>query len=210
MAASLLTASLQAFAAGPIEDGLPPEAIAERLSRLLFRRTPPEKYATAVVAVLDTASGLLRYTNAGHNQPLLLRAGGEIEELPSNSVPLGLLAAAAFSAAEVRLEPGDTLLFYTDGIVEAFNPADVEYGLDRLKEIAARHLDSAPAALGAALDRDLVAFAEGVPFADDRTVVVVRRVSAASAEQSKAASLAGKIQVAGDLFTTGLRWDAES
>jgi len=65
------------FAAGPIEDGLPPDEICAKLSRLLYRRTPPEKYATAVVAALALDSGVLRYANAGHNPPLVVRAGGE-------------------------------------------------------------------------------------------------------------------------------------
>src|SRR4029077_11999702 len=88
MAASLLTASLQAFSAGPIEDGLPPDEICAKLSRLLYRRTPPEKYATAVVAALALDSGVLRYANAGHNPPLVVRAGGAVEELAATGVPI--------------------------------------------------------------------------------------------------------------------------
>jgi phosphoserine phosphatase RsbU/P len=179
MAASLLTASLQALSSGPIEDGLPPEEICARLSRLLYRRTPPEKYATAFLGVLEPATGLLRYTNAGHNPPLVVRAGGSLEELPPTGVPLGLLPGARYAAREVALSPGDTLVLYTDGLVEASDPGGEEYGLDRLKEVCLRHRNGLCRSLAEALDADLEAFVRGVPFADDRTIVLARRLSTA-------------------------------
>ncbi len=181
MAASLLTASLEAFAAGPIEDGLPPDEICAKLSRLLYRRTPPEKYATAVVAALALDTGVLRYANAGHNPPLLVRANGAVEELAATGVPIALLPAAAYEAAEIRLAPGDTLLLYTDGIVEANDPEGEEYGNDRLADLCRRHCQSSCADLAAALDADHEAFVRGFPFADDRTLVMARRLSAGAA-----------------------------
>jgi sigma-B regulation protein RsbU (phosphoserine phosphatase) len=176
MSASLLTASLEAFAAGPIEDGLGADEICAKLSRLLYRRTPPERYATAFVGALDPASGVLRYANAGHNPPLVVRAAGEVEELPATGVPIALLPEAAYEAAEARLAPGDTLVLYTDGIVEAANPEGEEYGAERLADVCRRHRQSPCADLAAALEADLEAFARGVPFADDRTLVMARRL----------------------------------
>jgi sigma-B regulation protein RsbU (phosphoserine phosphatase) len=176
MAASLLTVSLQALSAGPIEDGLPPDEICARLSRQLYRRTPPEKYATAFLGILEPATGRLRYTNAGHNPPLVLRAGGTAEELGSTGVPLGLLPQAAYRAAETILGIGDILVLYTDGLVEAADPETNEYGLDRLREVCLCGRAEACAALAEILARDLEAFARGVPFADDRTLVLARRL----------------------------------
>ncbi len=181
MAASLLTVSLQALSEGPIEDGLPPEEISARLSRLLFKRTPPEKYATAFLGVLNPATGVLRYTNAGHNPPLVIRSASgnapesTATELGATGPPLGLLSTALYKAGEVTLGPGDLLLLYTDGIVEAVDPDGEEYGLDRLKQVCRSHHGAAPAAVAEALDRDLLAFVRGTPFPDDRTVVLVRR-----------------------------------
>jgi serine phosphatase RsbU (regulator of sigma subunit) len=183
MAASLLTVSLQALSEGPIEDGLPPDEISARLSRLLFKRTPPEKYATAFLGVLTPATGVLRYTNAGHNPPLVIRAGAAAStatELGATGPPLGLLSTALYKAGEITLGPGDLLLLYTDGIVEAVDPDGEEYGLDRLKQVCRRHHGSAPAAVAEALDRDLLAFVRGTPFPDDRTVVLVRRAGCAA------------------------------
>jgi sigma-B regulation protein RsbU (phosphoserine phosphatase) len=184
MAASLLTVSLQALSEGPIEDGLPPDEISTRLSRLLFKRTPPEKYATAFLGVLTPATGVLRYTNAGHNPPLVVRGGRtpseiteitEITELAATGPPLGLLANASYRAGEVTLGPGDLLALYTDGIVEAADPDGEEYGLERLKAVCLRHRSAPCATLADALDRDLLSFVRGTPFPDDRTVVLARR-----------------------------------
>jgi sigma-B regulation protein RsbU (phosphoserine phosphatase) len=179
MAASLLTASLEAFAAGPIEDGLAPDEICAKLSRLLYRRTPPEKYATAFVAALDLESGAVRYANAGHNPPLILRASGEIEELGPTGVPIALLPDTDYGGALARLAPGDTLLLYTDGIVEANDPEGEEYGVERLRAVCRRHCRAGCADLAAALDADLDAFVRGVPFADDRTLLMARRLPVA-------------------------------
>ena len=175
MAASLLTVSLQALSAGPVEDGLPPDEICARLSRQIYRRTPPEKYATAFLGILETATGLLRYTNAGHNPPLVLRASGTAEELGSTGVPLGLLPQATYKAGEVTLGPGDVLVLYTDGIAEANDPEGNEYGLERLKKLCLNGAGEACESLARSLEQDLEAFARGVPFADDRTLVLARR-----------------------------------
>jgi serine phosphatase RsbU (regulator of sigma subunit) len=176
MAASLLTVSLQALSTGPIEDGLPPEEICNRLSRLLYRRTPPEKYATAFLGALETATGRLRYTNAGHNPPLVLRAAGAPQELDATGVPIGLLPQAVYAAGETVLAPGDVLVLYTDGLVEANDPEGNEYGLERLKEVCRCGRGESSAALAKLIAQDLEDFARGVPFADDRTLVVARRL----------------------------------
>lgn len=178
MAASLLTVALEAFCAGPIEDGLPPEEICARLSRLLHRRTPPEKYATAFLAVLEPASGRLRWSNAGHNPALIVRAAGGVEELPATGVPIALLPAAAYGSREAQVEPGDLVFLYTDGLVEAVNPDGEEFGLKRLAATVARERAAGCAGLAAAVQRELEEFVRGVPFGDDRTFLLARRLPA--------------------------------
>lgn len=172
--ASLLMASLEALAAGPIEDGAAPHEIFGRVSRQLFRRTPPEKFATAFVAVLPPSGGTLRYASAGHNPPLVVRSSGEVERLGPTGPPLGILASATYGWGETLLQPGDLLVVYTDGIVEATDPAEQEYGVDRL-ERACRQAGPAPLQdLARSLEADLAAFVRGVPYADDRTIVLAR------------------------------------
>lgn len=175
IAASLLTASLEALSALPLEGSDPPARICEQVGAMLHRRTPPEKYATAFLGVFDPPSGRLIWTNAGHNPALLLRSGGEAVWLRSNGVPLGLIPGAKYGEGELVMEPGDVLLVYTDGITEAADPDDEEFGEGRLLEAALRGRTLPLREMATVLERDLDAFARGVPFHDDRTLVLVRR-----------------------------------
>jgi sigma-B regulation protein RsbU (phosphoserine phosphatase) len=178
MAASLLGASLEALAVGPIEVGLPPADICERVSRRLFARTPPEKYATGFVAQIDPVANRLTWTNAGHNAALLVRADGSAERLTSTGPPLGVLPAASFTMRSTELQPGDLLLVYTDGITEAADPDEEEFGIDRLAAIATAPRGAPLPVLRGAIERELDAFVRGVPFADDRTLLFARRQGA--------------------------------
>ena len=145
------------------------------MSRRLHQRTPPEKYATAFVAAVEGLSGVVRYANAGHNPALLVRGSGQSEWLGSTGVPLGLLPDASYQLAEVDMAPSDLVVLYTDGITEANNAANEEYGGHRLESICQRNRAAPLPVLQAVLERDLDAFVRGVPFADDRTIVLLRR-----------------------------------
>lgn len=178
MGAALLTASLEALAAGPVQSGMAPGEIAPLVSNLLHRRTPPAKYATAFLVSVELAgeaAGRLAFTNAGHNPALLVRASGAIERLDATGPPIGLLAEARFTQQERCLEPGDLLVLYTDGIVEACDPEDEEFGLERLEAHLVAGRAAPLKAVAESLDLALEAFARGVPFADDRTLVLLRR-----------------------------------
>ncbi len=175
MAAAMLTATLEALAAGPIEQGHAPDDVYARVSRRLFARTPPEKYATAVMAVLEPANGTISYASAGHNPGLIVRRDGATEWLEATGPPLGILPEGEYENLEAKLEPGDTLVLYTDGITEAENPDEEEYGEQRLEQVCVRNRELPLEGLAAALEIDLQAFANGVPFADDRTFVMVQR-----------------------------------
>lgn len=176
VAAALLTASLEALLSFPLESGQQPDAVCSVVSALLYQRTPREKYATAFVAVLETETGRLRYVNAGHNPPLLVRTEGEPVLLKSNGLPIGLFPTARYACGEVNLAPGDLLFVYTDGITEATNRGDEEYGLPRLLEFSRRHRDLSARDFAGAVEQDVDQFVQGEPYADDRTFVVVKRL----------------------------------
>ncbi len=173
--ASILTASLEALSAGPIEDGLAPAEICARVSRQLYLRTPPEKYATVFLAALEPATGRLFYTNAGHNPAVVARRDGSIEELATCGMPVGLLDGARYEGREIMLEIGETLVIYTDGITEAENKEAEEFGLQRLSDSVSRHRDESLEGLASALETDLETFIDGEVPADDRTLVMARR-----------------------------------
>ncbi len=173
--AALLTASLEALSAGPIEEGWEPDEICRQISHLLFRRTSPEKYATAFIAVLETVTGFIRYCNAGHCPALLIRAQGVVEWLGPTGIPLGVLPNSEYSTEHATLAVGDTIILYTDGITEATNPKWEEYGAKRLADVCVQNQGVLPVQLARAIEADLERFAQGIPFADDRTMVIVRR-----------------------------------
>jgi hypothetical protein len=120
--AALLMATLQASLRTIASEGTPLEELVVRLNR----------YASAhSLAEYDPATRQLAYVNAGHNPPILRRAGGETEKLEAGGLPLGINGSATFDTADMELRPGDALIFYTDGVVEAFNDKSEEFGNDR-------------------------------------------------------------------------------
>lgn len=184
MAAALLTATLEALTAGLIETGLPPDEICTRVSHRLHRRTPAEKFATAIVAILDPEHRSVAFANAGHNPALLVRASGAVETLASTGMPLGMVSDRPYQRGEVHLHPGDTLLLYTDGYTEAAGPDGEEYGFDRLADTCHRHRDLPLADLHAALETALEGFLQGTPCGDDRTLLMLRVDDVASTSHS--------------------------
>ncbi|RLE31045.1 MAG: hypothetical protein DRJ61_11860, partial [Acidobacteria bacterium] len=175
IAAALLTASLEALSAGPLEEGVPLDDCCRRVSQLLYERTPPEKFATAFIAEVELSSGRIRYVNAGHNPGLVLRVGGEAEWLGSCGVPLGLLPEAEYTVGEFEMSPRDVLMVYTDGLTEASNPDGEEFEEVRLKGSALTSRLKPLKEMARHIEEELDRFTAGEPYADDRTLVLLRR-----------------------------------
>lgn len=175
IAASLLTASLEALSAGPLEEGVPLDDCCRQVSRLLYDRTPPEKYSTAFLAEVEVASGQVRYVNAGHNPGLVLRVGGEAQWLEPCGLPLGLLPTAEYTVGQVEMSPRDVMMLYTDGLTEATNPDGEEFEERRLKTSALTSRLKPLAKMAEAIEADLDEFTAGEPYGDDRTMVLLRR-----------------------------------
>lgn len=156
-------------------DIVEPELILARLNDELSVDNPSFMFVTFICAVYDPTSGKVTIANGGHCRPLLLRAG----EAPAWAVKnlgtaLGFDEGLAFERTELTLRPGDALVFYTDGVSEAFNPEDECYGDDRL--ISDTHLlsgQSAPA-LTSELLRKVHAFANGAPQSDDIAIMTLK------------------------------------
>jgi phosphoserine phosphatase RsbU/P len=175
VAASLLMSQLHAMFRTLVPLGLPLVQIVERASRLFCESTLSTHYATLVCGRAD-ASGEVELCNAGHLPPLLLRGGGATL-IEATGLPVGIFCNERFTSERFRMEAGDTLFLFTDGLSEAGDPAGAEYGTERLRELLCRHHGLIPAELvGACLD-DLRRFCAGAPRADDLTVMALRRVS---------------------------------
>jgi phosphoserine phosphatase RsbU/P len=145
---------------------------AERLSRFLLDRTGGEKYAT-VFYCLVCEDGTLHYVNAGHCAPLVVRRNGEWRTLETTAMPVGLMEGAEFAVATERLEPGDKLIVYSDGVSEAQNNADGFFGKRRLREAITAHAAESCRAVHDAIQEAVTAFTEGAPQSDDITVLVL-------------------------------------
>jgi phosphoserine phosphatase RsbU/P len=134
--AALLMATLQASLRTLAAEGIPLIELTERLNRYACAHSMGgQRFTTAVIALYDTASGHLNYVNAGHNSPVLRRSNGNTERLESSGLPLGITPEAAFSSALAVLQPGDTLVLFTDGVVEAFNSAGEEFSDTRWLDV---------------------------------------------------------------------------
>lgn len=133
IAAALLMANLQAAFRSQYELGrTEPSALVPIVHRLFFSATPPEHYATLFYASFDSRSSTLKYVNCGHLPPLLLRASGELERLEATATVLGLFAPWAGEQRAVRLNSGDVLLLFSDGVTEAGFEKNADFGEDRV------------------------------------------------------------------------------
>jgi serine phosphatase RsbU (regulator of sigma subunit) len=147
----------------------------ERINRMLCELTARARFASLFWGLYDSASGTLRYVNAGHAAPMLVRRReNRIERLDEGGPVLGVLPAARYSGGSVRIDASDTLILYTDGVDEAANQNEEEFGEDRLRDLILQGADLAPAELCERIMTRVAAFATDGPPADDRTLMVVR------------------------------------
>jgi serine phosphatase RsbU (regulator of sigma subunit) len=175
LSASLLTGYLEAMVSVAIESGLDPHQVFNRISGPLYRRTPPDRFATVVMAALELQTGKLRWANAGHDPALLIRSSGSRDWLEPTGLPLGLIEGAEYQTVETTLGPGDLLVLYSDGYTEALSPASEEFGSCRLAESCAARQGEPLETIARGLEREVDAFCGVIPAADDRTLVMVRR-----------------------------------
>jgi len=173
----LLMASLQATLEAWTERDLSTADLAFQLSRVLARHTDGRRFITAFLILLDPQTGVLTFTNAGHNPALLIHPGGSFETLESQGLPLALLPGQPYGEATLQMEPGDLLAVYTDGITEATNPAGEDYGPAALTSVLVTGRQDPLMTLDAALLGELDRFTQGAPYLDDRTLLILRRRS---------------------------------
>jgi sigma-B regulation protein RsbU (phosphoserine phosphatase) len=175
LAAGMWTTLLLGQIATHNSEGAEPRSIVAGVNRDLCRMSLGAPLASLFLARLDTATGTLDYCSAGHPPTLLLRADGQLESLSEGGPLLSVVPEASFGSGRVELKFGDVLLAYSDGVVEASNYTDQEFGLEHL-EAQLRRARSGSAdsvlfsVLGAVQD-----FAGACPQADDMSLVVVRR-----------------------------------
>jgi serine phosphatase RsbU (regulator of sigma subunit) len=175
--AALLMASLQAsLRAQAMRAHSDPSTLIADVDRLVHVASPKHLYASLFYAEYDAATRLLRYVNAGHNAPIVLRwkhSQCEVFHLEASGTPLGLLEGSEFISKPFQLEIGDVLIMYTDGITEAENPERELWGQDRLESLLRSCRDHTPAQIARRILDKMLAFANGLPQRDDVTLMVI-------------------------------------
>jgi serine phosphatase RsbU (regulator of sigma subunit) len=174
-AAALLMSSLHAaIHAQVVAKSSLDETIAS-VNEYLAENTPANRFVTLFAAELDPSTGKLRYINAGHNPPLVGRVDGNVEQLPSGGLPLGIMGGAQYDAGELQLNPGEVLVVYSDGVSEAVNLREEEFGIERLTEVIRKNRSASAAGIRDKVESSLSAFTETAPANDDITLVIVKR-----------------------------------
>ena len=176
--AALVENAICAFLGGvAIASGSRPGEVLARVNEKVLARIPPNMFVTCFYCILEPESGHLIYANAGHDLPYLRRSG-DAEELRARGMPLRLMSGMSYEEGEVSLGVGDSILFYTDGLVEAHDPKGEMFGFPRLRALLAEHV-AEESSLGDFLLEKLYSFVgEGWKQEDDITLLTLRRSAA--------------------------------
>ena len=173
VAASMLMSHLHATFRSLAEASLPLDRMVQDANRIFCESTLAGQFATLVVG-RAAQDGSVEFVSAGHLPLLHIHCGGATPK-DSTGVPLGMFCNTRFPVHRLTLAHGDTLFLYTDGLTESRNRAGAEYGLHRVRALAARHTGIEPAGLISKCLDDLLSFGEGSKQTDDLTLLAVRR-----------------------------------
>jgi phosphoserine phosphatase RsbU/P len=170
--AALLMSNLQAAVRGLASPSLAPEDLCARLNALLCRNMASDRFVTLFYAQLDGPARRLRYVSAGHNPPFILHADGSHERLREGGGVLGVFANQAFRSGVAQLQSGDRMVLYTDGVTEAYNADEEEFGEQRLLTVLQENRRRSSAEMQKEILLAVSAFSSGI-WQDDATLLVI-------------------------------------
>jgi len=174
-AAALLMSSVHAAIHAQVAAKTSLYEMVKSVNQYLAENTPTNRFVTLFVAELDPLLGTFSYINAGHNPPLIGHLDGKVEQLESGGFPLGILPMADFEVGQTKLEPGESLVIYSDGVSEANNLNEDEFGMERLIQVVSQNLKSSAAGMRDKVESALSTFTQTAPPNDDITLVIVKR-----------------------------------
>jgi len=189
MSAALLVSSLQAriqlLTEEPMspssqlltEEPMSPSSLMSRLDHSIAVKCPNNRFITMFCCIVDPETGETLYCNAGHNPAFLVRASGEVEELSAMGTVLGILPERGYGESQITIQPGDLIAIYSDGVTEAVNSEDEEFGEDRLSQLIVEHRESSAEEIVNHVNDTLAEWTGDAPPDDDITLVIVRRES---------------------------------
>lgn len=176
--AALLMALLLAILRTLVDEGLQPAELLDRLNIQISRHAPPSRFVTLFYGIFDPITGELTYANAGHTPPLVVRGNGRADRLTEGGMALGFFELTTYGAFTTRLNPDDLLVLYSDGVTEAEDPQGrpfEESGLEGVVARSGRDLGE----LGTAVFDAVTLHAQADRFADDLTILLLRRTRVA-------------------------------
>lgn len=177
MPAAMLMSSLQARLQILVESDENPASIVQRLNRSIAANCPDNRFITFFLTSIDPATGEMRYCNAGHNPPLLIRANGLTERLEGGGIILGILPVAQYSEQRATIRPGDVLVLFSDGVSEAMPTGiDEEFGESRISMSILNNYSRPAGEMIDALIQDLQNWCAGTPYADDVTLLIAKKL----------------------------------
>jgi sigma-B regulation protein RsbU (phosphoserine phosphatase) len=141
----------------------------------LFKSLAGEQFVTLFMGELDPASGRMRYINAGHEPPIVVRRDGTLERVDSTTLPFAMIEETPLEVRETTLNPGDTIAVFSDGIPEATTSGETFLGLDRVKQILAAQRHEPLRAICRRIVEVIEGFLAGGPASDDVTLIMLRR-----------------------------------
>ena len=139
--------------------------------------SPINQFVTAWICRLDPASGEVQFVNAGHCPPALVKADGSVEWIEHSGMLLGVDTEAVYNCGSLTLEPGSTLVLYSDGVVECCHRAHGEYGQERFASFLAERKDFSPDRIMRDMEAELERFSFGLPPMDDITLLIIQRAA---------------------------------
>ncbi len=178
--ASLLMANTQATLRGQALLSDSAKECIERANRLLYHSTSPEKFVTLFYTILDVSSHTLQYTNAGHDNPYLVSTTGEVRRLSTGGVPLSMLEEFPFEQETTSMREGDVIVICSDGVTEAMNGAQEQFGDERLAKVITSSIDQPASGIIERIIGAVKEHAGSTPQMDDITTVVIKRLPATS------------------------------
>jgi phosphoserine phosphatase RsbU/P len=145
-----------------------------RVNYLLWESIERNQFVTAFHGILDASNKTLSYSNAGHNPPLLFKAGREARFIEYGEQPLGMFQDTRYHQYHLLLEPGDVFVLYTDGVTEATNPAGVEFGRDRLVQAVKDNYERPAREMIASLEMAVLEWTANLGANDDVTFFIIK------------------------------------
>jgi sigma-B regulation protein RsbU (phosphoserine phosphatase) len=175
MPAALLVSALHAVIQLLLHEGRDLSEIATELNRHIHNWSAENKFITMILIAIDPDQGSIRFVNAGHN-PCYLIVDGKLEQMKSHGLPIGILPTTRYSAQTRPFPEGSCVVLYSDGITEAEDIADNEFGNERLEALLEEHIDGTAKLICDQIGIAVDAFVGEAPQKDDETLVIVRRV----------------------------------